>query len=215
MYRPPQANVTPYTVNSEEYFKVDLNNLTTQEQRVYNMPDEQWKELLDDVLETIAEPAWGLVMWRYCTKCKSVRPPRAHHCSLCQRCIMRMDHHCPWVGNCVGIKNHKYFWNFCFHAMIGCAIVATCHGFELATTDNGFRKFEREPHFMATLMLSAALIFSLASLAGLHAYLICTNRSTLELDDLGRENPFGKTKTIKKKQASKSEQKSLKLLFGS
>ena len=44
-----------------------------------------------------------------CTKCISIKPSRAHHCSVCQRCIRKMDHHCPWVNNCVGESNQKYF----------------------------------------------------------------------------------------------------------
>ncbi|KFD73143.1 hypothetical protein M514_14483 [Trichuris suis] len=31
-----------------------------------------------------------------CAKCYSIKPERAHHCSICQRCIRKMDHHCPW-----------------------------------------------------------------------------------------------------------------------
>lgn len=31
-----------------------------------------------------------------CTKCISIKPERAHHCSVCRRCIRKMDHHCPW-----------------------------------------------------------------------------------------------------------------------
>jgi len=45
----------------------------------------------------------------FCGKCSSYRPPRAHHCSMCNRCVMRMDHHCPWVNNCVGHNNLKMF----------------------------------------------------------------------------------------------------------
>ena len=30
-----------------------------------------------------------------CTKCNWFKPPRAHHCSECGRCIVKMDHHCP------------------------------------------------------------------------------------------------------------------------
>ena len=35
----------------------------------------------------------------FCKKCNKPRPLRAHHCSTCDRCIMKMDHHCPWVFN--------------------------------------------------------------------------------------------------------------------
>ncbi len=33
---------------------------------------------------------------RFCSKCGRHKPPRAHHCRLCRRCVLRMDHHCPW-----------------------------------------------------------------------------------------------------------------------
>ncbi|ROT63490.1 hypothetical protein C7M84_018613, partial [Penaeus vannamei] len=39
--------------------------------------------------------------WTVCARCEMYRPPRAHHCRICQRCIRRMDHHCPWINNCV------------------------------------------------------------------------------------------------------------------
>ncbi|KAK3610035.1 hypothetical protein CHS0354_032392 [Potamilus streckersoni] len=50
----------------------------------------------------------GQVVYK-CPKCISIKPERAHHCSVCQRCIRKMDHHCPWVNNCVGENNQKYF----------------------------------------------------------------------------------------------------------
>ena len=56
---------------------------------------------------TIASLPMG-IMYK-CTKCSCVRPERAHHCSVCQRCIKRMDHHCPWVNNCIGENNQKCF----------------------------------------------------------------------------------------------------------
>ncbi|EAA12271.2 AGAP008493-PA, partial [Anopheles gambiae str. PEST] len=50
--------------------------------------------------------------WTMCTRCETYRPPRAHHCRICKRCIRRMDHHCPWINNCVGERNQKYFLQF-------------------------------------------------------------------------------------------------------
>eukprot|EP00441_Pelagodinium_beii_P009497 CAMPEP_0197690236 /NCGR_PEP_ID=MMETSP1338-20131121/108063_1 /TAXON_ID=43686 ORGANISM="Pelagodinium beii, Strain RCC1491" /NCGR_SAMPLE_ID=MMETSP1338 /ASSEMBLY_ACC=CAM_ASM_000754 /LENGTH=228 /DNA_ID=CAMNT_0043272663 /DNA_START=210 /DNA_END=893 /DNA_ORIENTATION=- len=45
-----------------------------------------------------------------CTLCQGRwKPPRAHHCKTCRRCIFRMDHHCPWINNCVGLANQKLF----------------------------------------------------------------------------------------------------------
>nr|XP_033797415.1 palmitoyltransferase ZDHHC16 isoform X1 [Geotrypetes seraphini] len=55
-----------------------------------------------------------------CRKCIFPKPARTHHCSICNRCILKMDHHCPWLNNCVGHNNHRYFFSFCLFMTMGC-----------------------------------------------------------------------------------------------
>lgn len=59
---------------------------------------------------TVAVAPEGIDNPRCCKLCGNRwKPPRAHHCKTCQRCIFRMDHHCPWINNCVGMNNQKIF----------------------------------------------------------------------------------------------------------
>ncbi|KAL9675398.1 hypothetical protein QQ045_003600 [Rhodiola kirilowii] len=55
---------------------------------------------------------------RYCQKCSHYKPPRAHHCRVCKRCVLRMDHHCIWINNCVGHANYKFFFVFVLYAVV-------------------------------------------------------------------------------------------------
>ncbi|CAH8391378.1 unnamed protein product [Eruca vesicaria subsp. sativa] len=57
---------------------------------------------------------------RYCQKCSHFKPPRAHHCRVCKRCVLRMDHHCIWINNCVGHTNYKVFFVFVVYAVTTC-----------------------------------------------------------------------------------------------
>lgn len=56
----------------------------------------------------------------FCKKCIAPKPPRTHHCSICNMCVLKMDHHCPWLNNCVGHFNHRYFFSFCLYMTLGC-----------------------------------------------------------------------------------------------
>ncbi|EDQ90972.1 uncharacterized protein MONBRDRAFT_31639 [Monosiga brevicollis MX1] len=64
----------------------------------------------------------------YCFKCRSLRPARAHHCSICKRCVLNMDHHCPWINNCVGHFNHRYFFLFMAFLWVGCIYIMCVAG---------------------------------------------------------------------------------------
>jgi hypothetical protein len=57
---------------------------------------------------------------RFCNKCQSKKPDRAHHCSTCKRCVLKMDHHCPWLATCVGLRNYKAFLLFLTYLTFFC-----------------------------------------------------------------------------------------------
>lgn len=118
------ARKTTYKLQRLGSERLDLENMSFLQKKVYNMADEEWNDIEEKVDEHFTDRVLGLIWWRYCFKCNVVRPPRSHHCSICDACVMRMDHHCPWVGNCVGLYNHKLFWNFLFNALTGCLIVS-------------------------------------------------------------------------------------------
>ncbi|RYH17586.1 hypothetical protein EON65_28370 [archaeon] len=55
------------------------------------------RPLSDDTEESDYEQSEARIeqFKKFCRKCKAFKPKRAHHCSICGRCIVKMDHHCP------------------------------------------------------------------------------------------------------------------------
>uniref|UniRef100_UPI00358EF877 palmitoyltransferase ZDHHC16-like isoform X1 n=2 Tax=Myxine glutinosa TaxID=7769 RepID=UPI00358EF877 len=95
-------------------------------------------------------PSWDIVdrsKVSTCKKCFSPRPPRTHHCSVCNRCILKMDHHCYWMNNCVGHFNHRYFYSFCTFTSLGCIyccvtstpLAMEAYAVQKSTTEQGHR----------------------------------------------------------------------------
>lgn len=58
-----------------------------------------------------------------CKKCILPKPPRTHHCSVCDKCILAMDHHCPWLNNCVGYYNARYFYLYMVYMVTGVTFI--------------------------------------------------------------------------------------------
>ncbi|XP_014357163.2 palmitoyltransferase ZDHHC15B isoform X1 [Papilio machaon] len=134
---------------------------------------------------------------RYCNRCVLVKPDRAHHCSICSRCVLKMDHHCPWVNNCVCFHNYKFFMLFLGYALIYCLfIMSTCLPYFIKFWKGDFGTSASSGRYHVVFAFFVALMFAttLGSLFGYHCYLVAHNRTTLDvlLARLGRDRPSRK-----------------------
>ncbi|KAJ8390305.1 hypothetical protein AAFF_G00108740 [Aldrovandia affinis] len=57
---------------------------------------------------------------RLCHTCHIVRPLRAKHCRVTNRCVEHFDHYCPYVYNAVGHRNRTYFLGFLSSMSVNC-----------------------------------------------------------------------------------------------
>ncbi|XP_052173991.1 probable protein S-acyltransferase 16 [Diospyros lotus] len=120
---------------------------------------------------------------RYCQKCSHYKPPRAHHCRVCQRCVLRMDHHCIWMNNCVGHANYKVFFIFVMYAVIAC-IYSLILLVGSLMSDSEKDEEETEGSFRIIYVVSALLLVplsvALSVLLVWHISLILRNKTTIE-----------------------------------
>jgi len=119
---------------------------------------------------------------RYCTRCKSFKPPRSHHCKDCERCTLRLDHHCPWVGSCIGYYNHKCFVLFLFYAEIALVVSAGLHIVTIFQTLTSDTKDTSVTIVFQIIFSSIIAPFAIALLPLLFSQLstVFTNETTLE-----------------------------------
>lgn len=125
---------------------------------------------------------------RFCRTCNVYKPPRSHHCSQCERCVLKMDHHCPWVNNCVGYYNQGYFIRFLFYVDISCLICITLLASRLSQVwgDSYYTwYYVRESLVELTmivlnLVLAVPVLLSVGGLSIYHFYYLFTNTTTIE-----------------------------------
>jgi len=97
--------------NKKDQISIDIDNDNILERNLENLNN---NESIND-RETVNDEEVNNIV---CKKCFGFKPERCHHCSVCDRCVLKMDHHCPWISNCVGFNNYKYFVLFLFYGAI-------------------------------------------------------------------------------------------------
>ncbi|XP_059666049.1 probable protein S-acyltransferase 15 [Cornus florida] len=126
------------------------------------------------------EPKKTGVHLRHCDKCSAYKPPRAHHCRVCRRCVLRMDHHCLWINNCVGHRNYKAFVVLVLYATMASiyssVIVVSCCALQTDTSGRAPLKI----FYISCLAMIVSLSLTLGTLLSWHIYLIMHNMTTIE-----------------------------------
>lgn len=84
---------------------------------------------------SLDSPALWAGNWQQlCVTCKIVRPLRAKHCTVTDRCVELFDHYCPWVGNCIGKRNRGTFLLFLWAVMLAMFLAMVVAFLQLRTS---------------------------------------------------------------------------------
>lgn len=121
---------------------------------------------------------------RYCKKCRSVKPDRAHHCSTCGRCVLKMDHHCPWLATCVGLRNYKPFLLFLTYTSLFCwlcfGVSASWVWVEIIDETAQLQEGLKVVNTILLAVLGGIIGLVLSGFTGWHIYLAVTGQTTIE-----------------------------------
>ena len=110
---------------------------------------------------------------RMCQRCLRTKPDRTHHCSYCNKCVLKMDHHCPWVANCVGFYNYKYFLNMLFYASLtSLIVVVTAYPVFIAVLAHEGLDPKVSYFVVTAWILAAAFCFVITGFFAFHLWLL-------------------------------------------
>ncbi|KAI9181296.1 hypothetical protein LWI28_013519 [Acer negundo] len=163
-------------LSSEESLEAGSSSITTS--------DTVGTEGLDSTL-SISEELNRRQRVGYCDKCRNGKPPRCHHCSVCQRCVLKMDHHCVWVVNCVGARNYKFFLLFLLYTFLETTLDTLVLLPNFIEFFGKARDHSASPSNLAVIflafILNMAFALSLLCFIVMHASLLSSNTTSIEV----------------------------------
>ncbi|KIY50472.1 hypothetical protein FISHEDRAFT_64693 [Fistulina hepatica ATCC 64428] len=94
-----------------------------------------------------------------CRKCGRSRPEkRAHHCRVCDICVLKYDHHCPVrINQCVGLYNERHFVMFMAYLVV-CASSFCYLAWEPMSSTFGFANETPKAEFRSTFVPPTMLV---------------------------------------------------------
>ncbi|CAD8120556.1 unnamed protein product [Paramecium sonneborni] len=132
----------------------------------------------------------------FCHFCQLPKPKRAHHCSICKKCILKMDHHCPWVNNCVGHQNHRYFILFLTYIFLGTSFATLLNLNIIYSSDFYVYKNQRSFLFSTLWIVQLALCLTMASFGGWNWFLILKGYTAIEFMNRNTKTTYEKAEII-------------------
>lgn len=135
---------------------------------------------------------------RFCKRCQSWKPERAHHCSVMGRCVLKMDHHCIWLVNCVGLLNYKFFLLFLLYSFVACLAVSALLIKPLIDFFSNALKGPIAPLVFIVAVTNLAFAASLAGFLIMHFQLLAANCTTIEMYEKDRIHPWPYNKGLRR-----------------
>ncbi|CAD6333618.1 unnamed protein product [Miscanthus lutarioriparius] len=104
---------------------------------------------------------------RYCQKCCQYKPPRAHHCHVCKRCVLKMTWELQdFLGLCI--------------VCCGCKLLCIGSVLHSVPKDEQPGSDSSRTSIIICGVILSPLALALAVLLGWHIYLILQNKTTIE-----------------------------------
>uniref|UniRef100_A0A914BZ09 Palmitoyltransferase n=1 Tax=Acrobeloides nanus TaxID=290746 RepID=A0A914BZ09_9BILA len=119
----------------------------------------------------------------FCSTCLIIRPPRAKHCKICDKCVLRFDHHCPWIAQCIGAKNHRIFVFYLISLVCGSVLVfsgSLLYWRDICGEVSQYNVIFCNPWVTFASMLSFYFTFWVCAMIGIQFYQIFTEMTTNE-----------------------------------
>ncbi|ORY13160.1 DHHC palmitoyltransferase-domain-containing protein [Clohesyomyces aquaticus] len=120
---------------------------------------------------------------RFCKKCQTKKPDRAHHCSTCKRCVLKMDHHCPWLATCVGLRNYKAFILFLLYLTLFCWVCFATSAswvWSEVLSEGQYTESFMPVNYVLLAVLSGIIGLVISGFTGWHLWLTSRGQTTIE-----------------------------------